>query len=123
MRTTFSATATISCPVDAGVDCRLEHVDHEVEKHEEQRQHQNGALQERQIALEDRGIEQEPGARPREHRLDQDGSAKQIAELQAHNGNYCRRRVLDDVKENSPFPQALGTKRIDEFLRQEVADE
>src|SRR3546814_16152879 len=32
--------------------------------HEEHRQHQDGALQQRQVALEDGGIEQEAGVRP-----------------------------------------------------------
>ena len=53
-----------SAPLDARIDRGLRDIDQEIEDHEEQRQHQDGALQQRQIALEDRGIEQdspEPG--------------------------------------------------------------
>ena len=38
----------------------LRDIDQEVEDHEEQRQHQDRALQQRQIALEDRRVEQKP---------------------------------------------------------------
>src|ERR1044072_226442 len=77
-RATFSR---MSRPLDARVDRRLDHVDHEIEEHEEQREHQDGALQKRKIALEDRRVEQKAGARPGEHGLDQDRAAEQIAEL------------------------------------------
>ena len=39
------------------------------------------ALQQRQIALEDGAVQKEAGARPGEHRLDQDAAAQQVAQL------------------------------------------
>src|SRR5688572_27890115 len=72
IRTRSSATALISSSLGAWVDRRLDHIDQEVEEYEEQREHKDRALQQRQVALEDRRIEQEAGAGPREHGLDQD---------------------------------------------------
>ena len=46
--------------LDARVERRLHHVDQHVEHHEEHRQHQDGPLQERQVALEDGVVEQQP---------------------------------------------------------------
>src|ERR1700746_1562767 len=75
-----------SASLDARIDRGLRDIDQEIEDHEEQRQHQDGTLQERQVALEDRGVEQKAGTRPGEHGLDQDRAAKHIAELQSHHG-------------------------------------
>src|SRR4051812_39187479 len=54
-----STAVAISASLDARVERGLNHVDGEVEEHEEQRQHQDRALQQRQVALEDRGGEEE----------------------------------------------------------------
>src|ERR1044072_3119347 len=68
MRTISSATRLISRPLEARVDRRLDHVDHEIEEHEEQREHQDGALQQRQGGRGEHRVEQEGGARPGEKR-------------------------------------------------------
>src|SRR5438309_11150587 len=44
---------------------RSRDIDHQIQEHEEQRQHQDGALQQRQIALENGRIEQQ--SRSEEH--------------------------------------------------------
>src|SRR5208282_6551085 len=62
-----SMTAIASAPLDAGIDRRLQHVDDQVEGHEEQGEHQDRPLQQRQVALKDRGVEQETGAGPGKH--------------------------------------------------------
>src|ERR1044071_8412371 len=72
MRTMSLATTLMSRPLDARIDRRLDHVDHQIEEHEEQREHQDGALQQRQVALEDRRVQEEAGAGPGEYRLDED---------------------------------------------------
>src|SRR3954447_10051466 len=81
-----STTVAISASLDARVERGLDHVDGEVEVHEEQRPHEERALQRRQVALEDRGVEQEAGRGPGEHGLDRDRTAEEMAELQAHDG-------------------------------------
>src|SRR6218665_4019311 len=63
---------------DARVEQRLQHIDQQIEHDEEQRQHQDRSLQQRQVALEDGAVEQQAGAWPREHRLDQDRAAQQV---------------------------------------------
>src|SRR3954464_8703546 len=55
---------TCSAPFDARIDRGLRDVHHEIEHDEEQRQHQDRALQQRQVALENRRVEQQPGTRP-----------------------------------------------------------
>src|SRR3954449_11001504 len=98
---TRSTAVAMSASLDARVERGLDHVDGEVEKHEEQRQHEDRALQQRQVALEDRGVEEKAGAGPGEHRLDQDRAAEEIAELQAHDGERRRGGVLDDVEKDA----------------------
>src|SRR5215212_5286159 len=105
-----STTVAISASLDARVERGLDHVDGEVEEHEEQRQHQDRALQQRQVALEDRGIEEEAGTGPGEHRLDQDRAAEEIAELQAHDGKRGRGGVLDDVEKDAAVARPLARK-------------
>ena len=51
------------------------------EDDEEDGQHQDRALQRRDVPPEDGVIQKEPGARPVEHGLDQDRPAEQVAEL------------------------------------------
>ena len=53
-----------SASLDARIDRGLCDIDQQIEGHEEQRQHQDRALQQRQVALEDRGIEQQAGTGP-----------------------------------------------------------
>ena len=108
-------------PLDARIDRGLRDIDQQVEDDEEQRQHQDRALQQRQVTLEDRRIEQQSRARPREYGLDQDRTAEHVAELQAHHRQRSRRRVLDDVLEHVAFAQALGAQRLDKILRKDVA--
>ena len=59
----LSAIADIaSTPLDARIERCLQNVDDQVERDEKHRQHQNRALQQWQIALENRGVEQKTGA-------------------------------------------------------------
>ena len=67
---------------------------------EEHRQHQDHALQDRDVAAEDRVVHQEAGARPGEHGLDQDRAAEQVAELDAHHRQAGRRDVLHDMAQH-----------------------
>jgi hypothetical protein len=73
-------------PPDPRIERGLYHVHRELQHDEEQREHENGPLQQRQVALKDRRVEEEAGAGPGEHGLDQNRAAEQIAELQAHDG-------------------------------------
>src|SRR5918992_4418886 len=75
-----------SAPLHAGVERGLQDVDHQIEDDEEERQHQDRALQQRQISLENRGVQQKARAGPREHGFDQDRTAEQVAELYPHDG-------------------------------------
>src|SRR5215208_6941087 len=118
-----STTVAMSASLDARVERGLDHVDGEVEEHEEQRQHQDRALQQRQVALEDRGVEEEAGTGPGKHRFDQDRAAEEIAELQAHDGERGRGRVLDHVQEYAAVAEALGAQADDELLGQDIGDE
>src|SRR3954468_2145492 len=115
-----STTVAMSASLDARIERGLDHVDAEVEEHEEQRQHQDRALQQRQVALEDRGVEEEAGAGPGKHRLDQDRAAEEIPELQAHDGKRGRGRVLDHVQEDAAVAEALGAQADDELLGEDV---
>ena len=64
-----------------------------------------------------------PGARPGEHRLDQDRAAEQVAELQAHHGERGRRGVLHHVEEDAASRSPLARSAGDEFLAQDLADQ
>src|SRR6266481_9893540 len=70
------AAAIGSSPLDARIERGLHHIDGEVQRHEEQRQDQDGPLQQRQVTLEDGSVEQKAGAGPGEHGLDQDRAAQ-----------------------------------------------
>ncbi len=50
--------------LNARIERRLHDVDGEVEEHEEDRQHQNRSLQDGEVTLEDRIVEQQARARP-----------------------------------------------------------
>src|SRR6266478_4212595 len=73
------AAAIGSSPLDARIERGLHHIDGEVQRHEEQRQDQDGPLQQRQVALEDCCVEQEAAARQGEPGPDQDGAARKLA--------------------------------------------
>src|SRR5690606_3440083 len=79
---------TSSRSLNSGVDGRLGEIHDQIDRYEKHRQDEDGALQDGQVALEDRIVEKEARARPREDGLDEDGSAKDLRELQAHNGEH-----------------------------------
>src|SRR6218665_267195 len=105
---------------DARVEQRLQHIDQQIEHDEEQRQHQDRSLQQRQVALEDGAVEQQAGAWPREHRLDQDRAAQQVTQLQAEHRQRRGRRVLYHVAQHTGVRKPLGAQADDEFLLQNV---
>ena len=98
-------------------------VDHKIEKHEKDRQHQDRALQHRQVTLEDRIVQQQTGPRPREHRLDQDRSAEQVAKLNPHHCQRRRRCILDHMPEHAKFRQPLRAQPRDKLLAQDLRDQ
>ena len=87
--------------------------------HEDGREHEDGRGQHGDVAPEDREVHQPAGARPVEHRLDEDRPAQQIAELQAHQRQRRGRRILQRVIQHAPVQQALGVQRADELLAQD----
>ena len=82
---------------------------------------QDGRRQHRHVAPEDGEVHEPARARPVEHRLDQDGAAEQVAELQAHQRHDRGRGVLHDVHEHAPVEQALGAQGAHELLADDLA--
>src|SRR5437899_1812490 len=105
---------------DPRVDQALQDVDGEVEEHERRREDEDDALEERHVALKDGDVQQVPGAGPREHRLDEDGSPERKAELQAHHGENLRRGVLQHVPHERARVEPFHPQREDELLREDV---
>ncbi|KAG1389525.1 hypothetical protein G6F59_015514 [Rhizopus arrhizus] len=101
-----------SAPFDTRVEQALQDVDGQVQDHEEQRQHQDRALQQRQVALEDGCVEQKARARPGKDGFDQNGAAQQVTQLQAHHGQRGGRggEVGDhvDLALVEPFARQVG---------------
>src|SRR5687767_6444995 len=118
-----SAGATLmatSVPDDPRVDDGLQHVDREVQEDEEGGEHQDHALEHRDVTLEDGEVQQIPRARPREDGLDQHRAAQLEAELQADDGEDLGRGVLHDVGEDRAVEEALRPQRQHEFLGEDV---
>src|SRR5712691_44167 len=77
-----AGAATRSTDADAGIEDAIEHVDGEVDHDEERGRDEDHALHDRVVAVVDRLDGQAPHARPREHRLGDDGAAEERAELE-----------------------------------------
>src|ERR1700745_3232227 len=71
---TAGVAVLTSAAHDPRVDQTLQDVDGQVQQHEGGREHEDDALQQRHVALEDRDVQQVSGAGPREHRFDEDGA-------------------------------------------------
>ena len=72
------------------------------------------------VALEDGRIQQKSCARPGEHGFNQDRTAQQVAQLQAHDGQRRGRRVFDHMSQDAQIGEALGTQTHHKFLRQDI---
>ena len=112
-----SAGATlmaISAGHDPRIDDGLEHVDREIEKDEEGGEHQDHALEHRDVTLKDSEVQEIPRARPREHGLDQHRAAQLEAELQADDGQDLGAAFFTTwaktVRLPRPFARSASTK-------------
>ena len=83
--------------MDAWIDVRIQQVDHEIDRHEEQRHHQDNRLDERVVPCANSGYRCCADARPGEDRLDDDGAAEQRAELESDHGDQRNRHIAQRV--------------------------
>src|SRR5262245_15890677 len=70
---------TRSARADARIEEAIDQVDAEVDHDEQDGRDEHGALHDRVVAVVDRLDRQAPDARPREHRLGDDGAAEEGA--------------------------------------------
>src|SRR3954452_18666108 len=117
-RVRVEAISVPPCRATAGpqprVDEEIEQVDHQVDADEDQRdQHQVGR-HDRDIGGADRLDEEQPHARPLEHRLRHDGEGDDAAELQAGDGDDRHQRVLQCMAEvDGAVAEAAGAGELD----------
>src|SRR5262249_474557 len=100
---------------DPRVDQGVQKVDHEIDDDKRDRVGEHGASDQRIIPRLDRGDQQRTAARPREHGLDDDGSAQQRAELEADYRDDRNERIAKHVPHRTvfsprPFARAVRTK-------------
>src|SRR6266508_4902334 len=93
---------------DTRIEPRIQHVHREIHEHEGDGAHQDGALDEREIAIEDRLRRETPDPRPAEDVLDDVRATKERAELEADDRRDRDERVLQRVpQDDHALPQAL----------------
>src|SRR5262245_44291075 len=85
-------------PLDARIEGGLRDIDKEIDNNEEDREHDNCALQDRQIAGENRVVHEEAGTGPGKHSLYEDRSAEQLCKLQTHDREHSWHRVLGNMQ-------------------------
>src|SRR5262249_7212757 len=113
----WSERSSPSCPgADAGIDDPDDQIDDEIHADDEQRQQDDGALDDREILIANR-IDCERGdAGPGEDGLGDDGAAQQLTELQAEYGDDGNARVAERVLDDDRgLGEALGACRLDEL--------
>src|SRR5437870_1040423 len=99
----------------------VQHVDREVDRHEEDGDEEDGGLGERVVALIDRPEDEAPDTGEREDLFDDDGAAEENAHLEAGDGHDGDERVLEGVfEDDGSAGQALGSGRPDVFRAQDV---
>src|SRR5579883_1769484 len=119
-----SATPPISLASSAamanpGVEHGIEHVDHEIDEHEGDRDKEHRALQDDEVAGVDRFDDEPAETGQREDGLDDDGAADEPADIEADDRHQRKRGWLQGVdEENAPLGQALGARHGDEVLLQ-----
>src|SRR5215471_17175332 len=86
-----------SARADARIEEAIDEIDEEVDRDEQQGRDEHGALHDRLAAVVDRLDREAADARPREHRLGDDGAAEQGAELEPGNRDDRQGGVLQRV--------------------------
>ncbi len=107
--------------LDARIDHRIEHIDHEVDDDDHRRQQHHAVADHDQVAIGDR-LEDQP-AKPRqiEHVLDHDRSSQQVGELQAHHRHDGDHRVAQHMPpQHIALAQPLGARGAYEILAQHL---
>src|SRR4051812_2881136 len=106
---------------DPRVQHDVQEVDDEVDRHEDERDHEDVALQLHVLAGDDRGVDLLAHAgHPVDH-LDHDGTADEGAEVQAGDGQQREARRPQRVAEQDPSVRhAFGARHRDEVLLQRL---
>src|SRR6218665_720209 len=109
--------AACSLVADGRVDEAVQHIDHEVDQDEFEREQQHQRLDHR-VVTHLHGIDQQAAqAGPVEHRLHEDRAAQQKAELQAHHRDHRYQRIAQRVLEHhAGFAHALGARGAHEIF-------
>src|SRR2546428_788879 len=82
---------------DSGIQVAVQEVHHDVEHDEEDPDHQDRALHEGVIALNDRVQQKPPDAGNREDLFDDDRAAQELTDLDAEQRDHDDEPVLEDV--------------------------
>src|SRR6185436_11927268 len=82
---------------DSGIQVAIEQIHEDVDEDEEDRDHEHASLNERVVALDDRGKQHPADAGDREDLLDDDRTAEQLADLDAEERHDDDQPVLQDV--------------------------
>src|SRR6185503_6584008 len=85
---------------DSGIQVAIEQVHKDVHEHEKDRDHEHASLNERVIALDDRGKQHPADTGDRVDLLDDDRAAEQLADLDAEQRHDDDQPVLQDVPPN-----------------------
>src|SRR5437870_719647 len=82
---------------DSGIQVAIQKVHDDVEHHEEDRDRENSTLNERVIALHDRGEQHAADARHGEDLLDDDRATEKLPDLNTEERHHDDQTVLQDV--------------------------
>src|ERR671936_2159825 len=96
---------------DSGIQVAIQKIHEDVDRHEEERDHEHGALHQRVVALQDRGEEHATDTRHGEDLLDHDRAAQQLADLYAQERDDDDEPVPEDVAaQHSARREALRSR-------------
>src|SRR4051794_33560989 len=96
------------------IDEEVEQVDHQVDADEDQRDEHEIGRHDGNVRGADRLDEQQPHARPLEHRLRHDGEGDDAAELQPGDGDDRHQRILQRMAEiDGAVAEATGAGELD----------
>src|SRR5207245_10227369 len=107
---------------DAGIDEADDQVHQEVDAHDDEREEDDCALDDREVLIADRVDGERGHARPREHGLGGDGAAQQLTELKTEHGDDGNAGVAERVlDQDRPLSDALGPRRPDVVRVHDIA--
>src|SRR5947208_114353 len=99
---------------DSGIQVAIQKIHKDVERHEEDRDREDSALNERVVALHDGGEQHSADTRHGEDLLDDDGTSEELTHLDPEQRDHHDEPVIQDVTtQHDRWAQALRPRRAD----------